>query len=204
MPSQAEKVYKEFQKQRQQLSKHAKSDVLDKYGNAAEEEQPPQELLFGQTEAYAEYDRSGRLVKGAEAPAPRSRYEEDVLENNHSEIFGSYFCVETGQWGYACCRSIIRNSYCTGLAGQQAARLQHEESEQAREHEEEKQKELVPREELSKDVREKVDRLTGRGQSGDAVSEDKVQPDDLTEEEMEAYRRHKVRKEDPMAGLLHG
>ncbi len=34
----------------------------------------------------------------------RSRYEEDVLINNHSAVWGSYW--KDGNWGYACCHQV--------------------------------------------------------------------------------------------------
>jgi hypothetical protein len=37
----------------------------------------PAELLYGQSDHYVEYDRSGNIIKGAEKPVPRSKYEED-------------------------------------------------------------------------------------------------------------------------------
>lgn len=33
--------------------------------------------------------------------------------NNHVSVWGSYWA--NGQWGYKCCHSFIKNSYCTGL-----------------------------------------------------------------------------------------
>jgi pre-mRNA-processing factor SLU7 len=65
-----------------------------------------------------EYDRAGRVIKGVEAKA-RSRYEEDVLLNNHTTVWGSYWA--DGTWGFACCHSTIKGSYCTGAAGEAAA-----------------------------------------------------------------------------------
>jgi pre-mRNA-processing factor SLU7 len=46
------------------------------------------------------------------------RYEEDVLINNHTAVWGSWW--SDGTWGYACCRSCVKNSYCTGKAGEKA------------------------------------------------------------------------------------
>jgi hypothetical protein len=50
--------------------------VLEKYGNAAAAEPAPEGLLLGQTENYVEYDRAGRVVKGAEKVIVKSRYDE--------------------------------------------------------------------------------------------------------------------------------
>ena len=91
--------------------------MLERYGNAAAAagDAVPRELLLGQTEAYQEFDRTGRLVRGGEAAVPRSKYEEDVLVNNHTSVFGSWWDGAT--WGYACCHSCHRNSYCVGAKG---------------------------------------------------------------------------------------
>jgi hypothetical protein len=42
--------------------------------------------------------------------------------NNHTHVWGSFFGVNTRQWGYACCHSTIQASYCTGQAGIEAAK----------------------------------------------------------------------------------
>ncbi len=80
----------------------------------------PRELLRGVTEGYVEYARDGRVIKGQEKMVTRSKYENgayDVLTNNHTEVWGSYFDKSTMQWGYGCCHSTVNSSYCTGKAG---------------------------------------------------------------------------------------
>ena len=42
--------------------------------------------------------------------------------NNHTQVWGSFFDINTRQWGYACCHSTIQASYCTGQAGIEAAK----------------------------------------------------------------------------------
>ena len=74
---------------------------------------------MGQTEGYVEYDRAGRVIKGQERATAKSRYEEDVHEQNHTKVWGSFW--QAGRWGYACCRSFQKNSYCTGKKGLDAA-----------------------------------------------------------------------------------
>lgn len=61
---------------------------------------------------------AGRLLRGEEKKA-RSRYEEDVLINNHTAVWGSYW--RDGAWGYSCCHQFVKNSYCIGDAGSKAA-----------------------------------------------------------------------------------
>jgi pre-mRNA-processing factor SLU7 len=47
------------------------------------------------SEAYVEYDAAGRVLRGQEVKA-KSRYEEDVLINNHTAVWGSWW--HDGQW----------------------------------------------------------------------------------------------------------
>ncbi len=54
----------------------------------------------------------------------RSKYEEDVCINNHTAVWGSWW--QDHQWGYACCRQMVKNSYCLGSAGQQAKQVAEE------------------------------------------------------------------------------
>ena len=54
-----------------------------------------------------------------EAALPKSKYEEDLFINNHTTVWGSWW--KDHQWGYKCCKQTIRNSYCTGSAGIEAA-----------------------------------------------------------------------------------
>lgn len=49
----------------------------------------------------------------------RSRYEEDVMTNNHTSVWGSWW--SRGQWGYKCCHQTVKMSYCLGQAGREAA-----------------------------------------------------------------------------------
>ena len=63
-PSQAELLYKQFREKKEKLTGNTRAAIMDKYGDAASKEKPPEGLLMGQTEKYVEYDRAGRVVKG--------------------------------------------------------------------------------------------------------------------------------------------
>ncbi|KIS67083.1 mRNA splicing protein SLU7 [Mycosarcoma maydis] len=121
-PTANERQYREFQQRKEKLRDETKGSILDKYGGAEHFDSLPKELLTGQTEQYVEYNQAGRIVKGLEKVVPKSRWEEDVLENNHVKVWGSWFDLELGVWGYACCRSTVWNSYCTGQAGIEASK----------------------------------------------------------------------------------
>lgn len=202
-------------------------------------EKPPDEaLLLGQTEAYVEYDRTGRVIKGQEVKK-RSRYEEDVFINNHTSVWGSWW--QDGTWGYGCCHSTVKNSYCTGKAGEKAAAETAEQM--VRNLEAKAQRAAEEAEKRAKSTLSNAHLEKGNTQWGtDAVADDteldpeKIktamkkleqqereaaqQADDdrkrkyhslaedteqqLTPEEMEAYRLKKSRGQDPAAAFSNG
>ncbi|KAI9919911.1 hypothetical protein PsorP6_015684 [Peronosclerospora sorghi] len=119
-PSQAEFLKKQYEERKAALEKEKSRKILDKYGGQEHMEAPPKELLLAQSEHYVEYSRDGRVVKGRERARARSKYIEDVFENNHTSIWGSWFDRREMAWGYACCHSKVRKSYCTGEDGKKA------------------------------------------------------------------------------------
>ena len=116
-PSQAEAAYRAFKAKKEMLKNDTKSALLDKYGNVALAPTEETRAIRG-TEAYAEYDATGRVIRGQETKA-KSRYEEDVFPGNHTSVWGSWW--HDGSWGYACCHQTMKNSYCTGARGHEAA-----------------------------------------------------------------------------------
>ncbi|GMN48980.1 hypothetical protein TIFTF001_018142 [Ficus carica] len=218
-PSQAELLYKNYTVIKEKLKSRTKDTILEKYGNAATEEEIPRELLLGQTEREVEYDRAGRIVKGQEMALPRSKYEEDAFINNHTSVWGSYW--KDHQWGYKCCKQVLRNSYCTGAAGIEAAEAASDlmKANIAR-------KEAI--EETPAPVEEKNFATWGTDIPDDLVLDEKLLAralkkederrreekderkrkynvkwnDEVTAEDMEAYRMKKVHHDDPMKDFL--
>lgn len=72
-----------------------------------------------ESETFVEYDEAG-LIKGAPRKAAKSKYPEDVFINNHTSVWGSWW--SDFKWGYACCHSFVKNSYCTGEMGKQLSK----------------------------------------------------------------------------------
>ncbi|SZF05296.1 unnamed protein product [Blumeria hordei] len=105
------KEKEETQAKRQERAKM----LLDKYGG---QETPALSKIQASTiiesEKYVEYDSSG-AIKGLPKDAAKSRYAENILNNNHTSVWGSWW--SNFEWGYACCHSKIKNSYCTGESG---------------------------------------------------------------------------------------
>ncbi|CAG8521589.1 9940_t:CDS:10, partial [Ambispora leptoticha] len=118
-PTQGELLHREYLQKKEKLKDTSKDSILATYGGEEHLNAPPKELLLAQTESYVEYSRTGRIIKGQERAKAKSKYEEDVFINNHTTVWGSFWA--DGRWGYKCCRSFMKNSYCTGLIGIEAA-----------------------------------------------------------------------------------
>ncbi|EZA58552.1 Pre-mRNA-splicing factor SLU7 [Ooceraea biroi] len=117
-PTKLELLKQEYDKKRDELKDKARDSIIDRYGGEEHLEALPKSLLLAQTEQYVEYSRYGKIIKGQDRQVIRSKYEEDVFPNNHTSVWGSYW--QEGKWGYKCCFSFIKNSYCTGESGKKA------------------------------------------------------------------------------------
>ena len=223
-PTQSQMVHKQFAEKSESLKNEKKNDLLKKYGNAGQD--LDSRLRLGQTEIYTEYTKDGRLLKAPGKVTSKTKYEEDVHTNNHTSVWGSYFSMESRKWGFQCCHSCIKNSFCTGLIG----REQNDAKEGAIDkHQERKMLELLPKDDhsnrpsatftnrndiygessaenldegLVRDAleRAKASKVAERGEKKRGYnSMDKI---DVTVEDMEAYRITKISREDPMANIL--
>lgn len=117
-PTKLELLKKEYEKKKDQFKSQVQDSILDKYGGEEHLDVPSKSLLLAQTENYIEYSRYGKVIKGQEKEIVRSKYEEDIFTNNHTSIWGSYWIG--GQWGYKCCCSLIKGSYCLGELGKKS------------------------------------------------------------------------------------
>ncbi|ONI26680.1 hypothetical protein PRUPE_1G039500 [Prunus persica] len=219
-PSQAELLYKNFKVIKDKLKSRMKDAIMEKYGNSATEEVLPKELLLGQSEKQVEYDRAGRVVKGMETSLPKSKYEEDVYINNHTSVWGSWW--KDHQWGYKCCKQTIRNSYCTGAAGIEAAEeaadlmkanvARKAASEEMPTPTEGKRlatwgtdipDDLVLDQKKLDDALKKEDKRRKEEKDERKRKYNVKWDDEVTLEEMEAYRMKKIHNDDPMKDFLH-
>ncbi|XP_019188423.1 PREDICTED: pre-mRNA-splicing factor SLU7-like isoform X2 [Ipomoea nil] len=220
-PSQAQLLYKNYKINKEQLKSKTRETIMEKYGNAASDEALPRELLLGQTEREVEYDRAGRIVKGQEMSLPKSKYEEDAHINNHTSIWGSWW--KDHQWGYKCCKQTIRSSYCTGAAGIEAAEAagdlmraniaRKEATEDA--YKPTKEKRLVTwgtdvpedlvldQSKVTEALRKEDERRREEKDERKRKYNVKYTSDEVTPEEMEAYKMKKIYHDDPMKEFLH-
>ncbi|XP_023522404.1 pre-mRNA-splicing factor SLU7-like [Cucurbita pepo subsp. pepo] len=151
---------------------------------------------------------------------PKSKYEEDVFINNHTGVWGSWW--KDHQWGYKCCKQTIRNSYCTGAAGIEAAEAAADlmKSNIARKATSEdtpapaEEKKLatwgseVP-DDLVLDQKKLNEALKKEDERRKEERDERKRKynvrwnDEVTAEDMEAYRMKKVRHDDPMKDFLN-
>ncbi|KAG8822125.1 mRNA splicing protein [Serendipita sp. 399] len=227
-PTAGEIYHQEYQQKQEKNKAATQVSILDKYGGGEYLQKPPKELLMGQTESYVEYSRSGQVVKGKERAKARSKYQEDLYINNHTQVWGSWYDVSTRQWGYACCHSTTQASYCTGEAGIVAAEASSHammiKMEQSRVEEQKKAEAAAAtrnqQEKSSKRLGEqnpqldkdklaqalKDERKRKAGEDEDRFGADKKRKYnnnsmevDVTEEDLEAYRLSRLAgAEDPM------
>ncbi|KAG2043674.1 Pre-mRNA splicing Prp18-interacting factor-domain-containing protein [Suillus americanus] len=228
-PTQGQLLHHEFKEKKEMMKDVNKVSILAKYGGEEYLEHVPRELINGQTEDYVEYSRTGQIIKGKERAKARSKYPEDVYVNNHTDVWGSWYDLSSGTWGYACCHSTIHISYCAGEVGKEAAqastaqallassKAQTEPSSQnndvrARIEQNYSKKRVgegdvsLDKDRLAEAINEEKKRKT-RGDKDDDRSSKKMKglqsgSHDVTEEELEAYRMTRRNAEDPMANYV--
>ncbi|KAG2148432.1 Pre-mRNA splicing Prp18-interacting factor-domain-containing protein [Suillus cothurnatus] len=228
-PTQGQLLHHEFKEKKEMMKDVNKVSILAKYGGEEYLEHVPRELINGQTEDYVEYSRTGQVIKGKERAKARSKYPEDVYVNNHTDVWGSWYDLSSGTWGYACCHSTIHISYCAGEVGKEAAhastaqallassKAQLEPSAQNNEArariEQNYSKKRVGEGDVSLDKDRLAEAISeekkrkARGDKDDDRSSKKMKglqsgSHDVTEEELEAYRMTRRNAEDPMANYV--
>jgi len=213
-PTATQLMHQKYQDKKESVNEVHQNRLTNKYGNASEAA-PSVELILGQTENYVEYSRDGRLVKGEEKMAPKSKFPEDVHPGNHTSVWGSYFCRKSRMWGFACCHNLSRNAYCVPIDknAPQIMMPPEPEPEEMEEPEElailppktkkEEEAEAAERMEKAKADYEKAQKEWKNDQSGSVKrGYNSMKSTEVTEEDMEVYRMKKIRSDDPMAKFL--
>ncbi|KAI1137465.1 Pre-mRNA splicing Prp18-interacting factor-domain-containing protein [Hypoxylon sp. FL0543] len=164
--------------------------LAEKYGETPELPAALREAAVTESEQFVEYDESG-LIKGAPKVAAKSKYAEDIYINNHTSVWGSWW--SNFKWGYACCHSFIKNSYCTGEEGKKAWEAS------------EKQRTgvtLIEEAPVEKEVvEEKADDAESPKQTSKKRTMEEMR-DGVSEAELDEYRRKRTAADDPMAKFL--
>jgi pre-mRNA-processing factor SLU7 len=220
-PTQGEILRKQQTQEAAAKKEATRKALLERYGDAALPATKKLKSGVVANERYVEYDAQGQIKGAPGRTVARSKYREDVFTNNHTSVWGSWWRDFT--WGYACCHSTVRNSYCTGEEGRRA----WEESEGLRTGQslpqienggggggETKEEAEVEPQQAGEDVNERKE--TGEGGAVDPTSRaQKTKPpaaakkrtlqelqSGISEEELESYKRNRLAADDPMAGML--
>ena len=184
-----------------------KAALTEAYGDQSAVSKPLP--VAASNETYVEYDDKGR-VKGAleSKKEEKSMYPEDVMINNHTSVWGSWW--KDFKWGYACCHSTVKKSFCTGEEGRKAMEESEafsrgtnlptaEEADNAEpmgedevEAEEQGREEHVPNgvDKADKQARDDERRRLEEMKAG------------VSEADVEKWRKERMDKNDPMAGML--
>lgn len=179
--------------------------LLEKYGGD-QHLQPSQlrEMAVVENERYVEYDETG-AIKGAPKAEAKSKYPENVFLNNHTSVWGSWW--SNFLWGFACCHSTIKNSYCTGEEG----KLAFEEANKIRTggglEDVPSMKAIGLAEYHGIDTGGKEEAVGDKNVDvkPEAVAKKRTLTEmkgGVSEEELEAYKRSRAMTDDPMAKLL--
>ncbi|KAL7822786.1 Pre-mRNA splicing Prp18-interacting factor domain-containing protein [Trichoderma gracile] len=168
--------------------------LLEKYGGEGQKVMPAalRNLAMSESETFVEYDEAG-LIKGAPLRGAKSKYAEDVLINNHTSVWGSWW--SNFKWGYACCHSFIKNSYCTGEEGKVA----WEAAERQRYAAPALEQETEPISADNEEPESTADPQTARPKKRTQADMNGM---GVSEAEMDEYRRKRTVAQDPMAKLL--
>ncbi|KAI6081245.1 Pre-mRNA splicing Prp18-interacting factor-domain-containing protein [Hypoxylon rubiginosum] len=192
----AGEFYRKKEQEEAERKKAAQLKALqDKYGG--DQHVMPaalREAAVTESEQFVEYDESG-LIKGAPRASAKSKYAEDVHVNNHTSVWGSWW--SNFQWGYACCHSFIKNSYCTGEEGKQAWEAAEKQRLGANLIEE---AEAPDQEE--KEADEKADEAKEASQQTGVKRSREEMMGGVSEKELDDYRRKRAAADDPMAKFL--
>lgn len=124
---------RQMQQAESEAAKKLKESLLSKYGGEEYlNTKRPRELEEAPVEGYTEYTADGDVKKQKTKQETGktkeskldedkdifaiSKYQEDVFPGNHSSVWGSYW--KEDKWGFECCHSLIKQSYCLGKKGQ--------------------------------------------------------------------------------------
>lgn len=117
MPSQAELAFKSFKIKTQQLNTEKQKALFEKYGGEEHANIPDEIKMNALKEQYEAIENAKKAKNAVKVNLTvKSKYEEDVLRNGHTKVWGSFWHQHFG-WGYKCCYSFEKDSKCRGEHG---------------------------------------------------------------------------------------
>ena len=123
MPSQAELFRKFLENKKSNYRSELFDKVISKYGGEEHLKVPDEVKNPNVNEDWEKYEDDYRPVvdRNTFRTMNKSFYPEDMYVNNHSSVWGSFY-HNVFSWGYKCCLSFDRNSFCNGEEGVKSGR----------------------------------------------------------------------------------
>lgn len=115
-PTLAEKTFNAVLDKKSHVKLKFDQKILLKYGGGKYllgQTSKEKKLIHGESEIYEEYAADGRIIKKLDSFIAKSKYAEDYYPGQHLAIFGSFYDLNTQEWGYKCCKQTVYKSYCT-------------------------------------------------------------------------------------------
>lgn len=121
-PTQVALAQKQFEERKRKAKEIRERSLKEKYGeNVVMGKEADPSMLCAASSEFVEHTPDGRRIRqGITLTQSGPKYDEDVMEGNHTTVWGSYFDRESMRWGFQCCWQTSRRSYCTGEAGRRA------------------------------------------------------------------------------------
>ncbi|KAL9650494.1 hypothetical protein ABK040_004713 [Willaertia magna] len=202
VPSQAYLAFQNFKSKKKELENAKRKANIEKYGGEKFLNKP-EEFESAQIEQFTLYSTTGKVLAARSKAIPKSKYEEDVYYNGHTSVFGSYWDSVKG-WGFSCCKQCDRKCYCKNLKDGSVASSSSTTKDviiDTKENDIDNGLNTNNRE-ISSDLSyqsEDDNKKKRKKEKKEKSNSKKLKSfEEVTEEEMEAYRKSKVHFEDPM------
>lgn len=100
MPSQAELAFKHFKNKKDEMVTEKKKELFSKYGGEEHANIPDDVKMSALKEQYEAIENAIKAKNSGKFNlSTKSKYEEDVFRNGHSQVWGSFWHQHFG-WGY--------------------------------------------------------------------------------------------------------
>ena len=93
------------------IGKNIPNEVLRKYLGTTSYSNPEKLIIYDETDE--QFEMNATMISNLTHRVIKSKYNENVMINDHTSVWGSWFSKILG-WGYYCCYNINKNSYCLG------------------------------------------------------------------------------------------